>query len=59
MKTLVQISDDLVIDVNQVAALFDYGDGWTKIYMTDDIVFKVRATIPAIMKKIREVVVNG
>jgi hypothetical protein len=59
MKTLLQVSDDLIIDVNLIVALFDYGDGWTKIYLTDGVVFKIRATLPAIMGKIREAYQNG
>jgi hypothetical protein len=56
MKILLQVSDDLILDVNSIVALFDYGDGWTKIYLMDDVVFKVRATLPAIMGKIQEAV---
>jgi hypothetical protein len=59
VKTLVQVSDDLILDLDSIVALFDYGDGWTKIYLTDGVSFKVRATLPAIMGKIREVVENG
>lgn len=59
MKTLVQIVDDVVVDPGEIIALYQYGDGRTKIYLTNDVVFQVHATVSEILDKLREAYENG